>query len=371
MIREDRLTDTFMTLLKQESPSLEELPLAQWLTAHLRERGFTVRMDGAAEATGGNCGNLIAHLPGNREMEPLCFAAHLDQIPPCRNIKAHIDGNLIRTDGTTTLGGDDKGGIAAILEAVEHVLEEGADHPPLYLLFTVAEETGLLGAKYLAPELLPVTSMVILDAAGPAGILAYKAPALSSVRMTFKGRKAHAGIEPEKGINAIQVAGTAIAGMHTGRMDSETTVNLGIIGGGTATNVVPDEVVLKAEIRSHAMEKLEAELRHMEACCQAAAQKYETRAEFRSELDFPAFELPRDAHVYQLAEESFRKVGLKAMPVVTGGGSDANVLSAKGYQCVIISVGMDKVHTVEETLSIPDLKATVHALVLMMSGGRG
>ena len=368
MISKERLVNIFIKMLAHESPSFEERPMAEWLINYLQDRGFAVHMDLCADKIGGNCGNLVAHLKGNKSKEPISFAAHLDQIPPCKDIKPIITGNLIHTDGTTTLGGDDKAGIAAILEALEHVLEEKTDLPDIYLLFTVCEENGLLGAKNFDANLLPVKNIVIIDAAGPAGIIAYKAPAMKTIEITFKGKKAHAGIEPEKGNNAVKIAADAITNMHMGRIDWETTVNIGRIEGGQATNIVPDRVKVLAEIRSHSKPKLEAELAYMIKCCEESKVKNHSEFVFKSELNYPAFELSKDEYIYQLCIKAFKKAGIEPNPIITGGGSDANILSALGYNCAIISVGMDNVHTLEETVNIDDMYKTAKALAIMMEG---
>lgn len=355
-----------MKILSEESPSLNELPMGQWLINYFSYRNIEVIMDKCADKIKGNCGNIIAHIKGNTEGEPLCFSAHMDQVPPCINIKPVIEGNMIRTDGTTTLGGDDKGGIAIILEAVQHILEENILHRDIYLLFTVCEEQGLLGSKYLSTNKLPVKNIIILDAAGPAGIIVCKAPAKVSIMGTFKGKKAHAGIEPEKGINAVKVAAEAISNMHIGRIDEETTSNIGRIEGGGASNIVTDEVKFTAEIRSHSMEKLNCEVNFMKSCCKNSADKYLADVIFKSDMDFPTFELSKDSYVYNLCAQNFKRQGIEPEFIAVGGGGDANILCGKGYNCAVISLGMDKVHTTKETLNIDDMFITAKVIAEMM-----
>lgn len=366
LIRKERLVNNFLNMLNQESPSFKELTMGKWLMEYFQTRGIDVFMDQSAEKIGGNCGNIIAHIKGNNGSKPLCFAAHIDQIPPCCNIKPMVEEDLIKTDGTTTLGGDDKAGIAAILEALEHVLEDGMSHREIYLLFTVCEENGLLGSKNLDTSLIPVEDVIIVDAAGPAGVLAYKAPAMRTIEVLFKGRSAHAGIEPEKGISAIKVAAEAISLMHIGRIDGETTSNIGRIEGGGATNIVPNEIKIFAEIRSHSIHKLEHETNYMMDCCKISANKYNASFEFKFDLEYSTLELSKDSYVYKLCIKSFEEEGIKPEPIITGGGSDANILCGKGYNCAIISVGMDKVHTLEETLSINDMLNTSKVIARMM-----
>jgi len=367
MINKKRMTETFFELLKQESPSLMELPMGKWLLEYFSLRNIEASMDDCGGKIGGDCGNVLVHVKGSMEGSAICFAAHMDQMYPCRDIKTMQRGDVIGTDGRTTLGGDDKGGIAAILEALEHITEENIPHKEIYLLFTVCEETGLLGCRNFNTSLLPAKNIIVVDAAGPAGIIAWKAPAMEKIDITFKGKKAHAGIEPEKGINAIKVAADAISNMRIGRIDCETTANIGRIEGGKATNVVTDEVHLTAEIRSHSMKKLEVETDFMRRCCEDAAIKHAAKIEFVNNTDFPVMQSNPDSYLYKLCERSFENIGIKPEAKVIGGGSDANILCGKGYDCVIISVGMDKVHTVEETININDMYNTAKAISEMMT----
>lgn len=366
LIEKSRLVNNFLEMLKQESPSYEELPMGKWLLEYFSKRGIEAYMDECASEIGGNCGNIIAHVKGSSESRPICFAAHMDQVSPCNNITPKIEGDLIKTSGDTTLGGDDKAGIAAILEALEHVLESEVPHREMYLLFTVCEESGLMGVKHLDISKLKAKDVVIVDAAGPAGIIAYKAPAMRTFEVIFKGKKAHAGIEPEKGINAIKVASHAINQMHIGRIDEETTSNIGRIEGGGATNIVTDEVRFTAEIRSHSMEILECETNYLKNCCRISAGKYNAGLEIKYDLEYPILQLSQDSYVYKLCTKAFEEEGIQPKPLMIGGGSDANILCGKGYNCAIISVGMDKVHTMEETLSIDEMVKTSRAIARMM-----
>lgn len=366
LIKRERLINNFLEMLKEESPSLKELPMAEWLKEYLSYRNIEVVMDRCADEIGGNCGNVVAHIKGDIQGESICFAAHMDQISPCCNVKPIIDKDLIRTDGSTTLGGDDKGGIAVILEALEHILEEHICHRDMYLLFTVSEEQGLAGSKHFDIRNLPVENVIFVDAAGPAGIIVYKSPAQEDIEIIFKGRKAHAGIEPEKGVNAICVAAEAIYNMHIGRIDEETTSNIGRIEGGGATNIVTDEVKFTAEIRSHSMKKLKCEIDFMMNCCKNVADKYNATVDFIHKINYPSLELSKDSYVYKLCIKAFEDEGVKPVHMISGGGGDANILSGKGYNCAIISVGMDNVHTVDETINIEDMLSTAKVISKMM-----
>ena len=214
MLSRERLQERFIEMIKIYSPSKGEKEMADWIENWLRERNIPFQSDHAGEAYGGNGRNIVAFVKGNTKERPLGFAAHMDQIEPCRNVNPVINGNIISTDKTTTLGGDDKAGISAIMEAVEDIIESGVPHRDIYLVFSCSEEISMMGTKHMDMSMLPCKELVVVDATGGAETLAYKAPAMEAIEITFKGKKAHAGIEPEKGINAIVVASKAISKMH-------------------------------------------------------------------------------------------------------------------------------------------------------------
>ncbi|MEG1312053.1 MAG: M20/M25/M40 family metallo-hydrolase [Romboutsia sp.] len=366
MLNRDRLINNFIDMVKIDSPSGQELEMATWLVEYLKERGIDAIIDNAGEGFGGNCGNLVAHIKGKDSENPICFAAHMDQVMPCLGVNPIIDGNIIKTDGKTTLGADDKAGIAAILEALEQVLVEKVNHRDIYLLFTASEEVGLRGAKKFNPKDLPCKDVVILDAGGATGVIAYKAPAQENIFVTFHGKKAHAGIEPEKGINAIVVASHAISNMNIGRIDEFTTSNIGKIEGGGATNIVTDEVAFTGEIRAHNLKKLQEEIEYMKKCCEEAAIKFNTTCEFKNENAYPSFELSKDSNVFKLSEKALKKAGINPIPMVIGGGSDANIIANLGYRCAILSLGMYEVHTVNEYINIDELYQAANVIYNMM-----
>lgn len=311
MLSRERMQNLFLEMIQIYSPSKGEKEMADFIEAYLTKRGISFQSDNAGEGYGGNGRNIVAHIPGTKEGIPLGFAAHMDQIEPCRDVKAVIDANIIRTDGTTTLGGDDKSGIAAILEALEDILESGGEHRDIYLVFTCSEEISMQGTKHMDLSILPCKDLVIADATGNTGVIAYKAPAMEAVEVTVRGKKAHAGIEPEKGVNAICAAAKAIAQMHIGRIDAQTTSNIGRMEGGGATNVVTDEVTFTAEIRSHSMEKLGEEVAHMEKCLKEATEEMGASYQFEHELAYPSLSVDVDCELVRLTKEAMEKEGLE------------------------------------------------------------
>ena len=231
MLNKERLKNVFYDMVKIYSPSKGEGEICAWVMDYLKARGLEPTIDEAGKAYGGNGGNIIVHVPGEKADNPICFMGHLDQIEPCKNVNPVMDGTIIRTDGTTTLGADNKSAAASIFEAFEDLRESGDAHKEFYMLFSVSEEINMQGVKHLDPKRLPCKSFVVPDATGPLGTIITAAPAANVMKVTIKGRTAHAGIEPEKGINAIVAASKAIAKMHIGRIDFETTSNIGHIEG--------------------------------------------------------------------------------------------------------------------------------------------
>lgn len=367
MLNKSRLLSNLIEMINIDSVSFEEKDMADWLDNYFKQRGIEVYRDNAGDSIGGNAGNLLIHVEGSIEGEAVCFAAHLDTVQPGKNINPVKNGNYLESEGDTILGGDDKGGIAAILEAFEYIRENDIPHRDLYFLFTVCEEAGMLGTKNFDCSKLGTENIIVVDAAGPAGIIAFAAPAKDGITVKFKGQKAHAGIEPEKGVNAIYIAAEAISNMTLGRIDKETTANIGRIEGGADTNIVTDEVYFTAELRSHDISKLDKQVNLMKENCISAAEKFGGKVEFEVSRDYPTLKLNKDSFVFKHCVNAFEKENIDPEPLIIGGGSDANILAGKGYQCAIISCGMENVHTVEERLNIEDIYVTSKAIFRMMT----
>jgi tripeptide aminopeptidase len=366
-LNKERMLKNLFNMIRIDSVSLQEKDMANWLVKYFTEKGEQVYADDCGSTFAGNSGNLMIYIKGSIEGEALCFGAHMDTVEPGNGINPVIKGNYIESDTKTILAADDKAGIAAILEAYEYIKENNKPHRDLYLLFTVCEEIGMLGAKNFDCSKLGTKNIIIIDATGPAGKIAYAAPAKEDIKVKFLGKKAHAGIEPEKGVSAICIAGEAISNMTLGRIDSETTANLGRIEGGGQTNIVTDEVYLTAEVRSHNVEKLNEVVAEIKAACEMSAAIFGGKVEITSYQDYPNMKLNRESFIYNHCVKAFEKENIQANPVVIGGGSDANVLSANGFDCAIISCGMEKVHTVEERLNIEELYITSKVIFNMMT----
>ena len=350
----------FLELVAIDSESRDERTMIDRLKLDLTALGATVEEDSAHLKTGGNAGNLYALIPGQIKKQPILFCAHADTVKPGKGIKATLKDGVIRTDGTTVLGGDDKSGIAEIVWGIKEVLESGAEHAPIEVLITVSEEVGLLGAKHFEKSKLNSALGYALDS-HRVGELVVGAPAQNSIKISILGKEAHAGVEPEKGINAIRVASEAIAAMPMGRIDHETTCNVGIIGGGTATNIVPNRVDIKGEARSHNALKLDQVTLDIRHAVESAVQRHQyefgqAAYEWEMQTEYQSFRLDDSQPVVQLALDALRELGLPAEVTVGGGGSDANIINAGGLPMVICGTGMNKVHTVSEDLEAEELK---------------
>ena len=356
MTDETRLVKTFLQLVQIDSPTGHEGQIAGVLTGMLREMGLSVRGDTA--------GNVIATLDG--EGEPILLSAHMDTVEPGRGVMPVVKDGIITSDGTTILGGDCKAGIAVILETLQCLKDSGARHLPLEIALSVAEEGGLNGAKKLDVSALRSKVGLVLDSGGPIGTLVREAPSQNSFRVVIHGKASHAGAEPEKGINAIVVAAEAVAQMPLGRIDEETTANIGKISGGIATNIVPDRVEMMGEARSLKGEKLAAQTERMVKAVEAAAAKRGAKADIEVHRAYDAYSLPDDDPWIGRLEAACRRVGLKPHLHSSGGGSDANIYNGKGIRCAVTSVGMAKGHTTEEYIAIADMVAAarlVYAVV--------
>lgn len=373
MINEKRLIESFMELVRMDSISREEKNIADFLIEKLENLGLEVIVDQAGEKAGANSGNIIAKLNGNTKVAtPIMFAAHMDTVVPGKNINPLREGEKIISTGETILGADDKAGIAAILEALHLIRENNILYGDIEILFTICEEVGLCGAKNLDVSQLKAQIGFILDAGGQVGQIIISAPSQNSLDFTIRGKSAHAGTNPEEGINAIQVAGVALSRMKLGRIDEETTANIGIISGGKATNIIPDEVILKGEVRSRNEGKLEKYTKELRKITEDTAQEFKARAEVKINREYHCYNLSPDDQVVKIARKAAKDIGLQSLLRPSGGGSDANVFNKKGLPSVVLAVGMEKVHTIEEYILIKELKnATEYILSIIKTVALG
>lgn len=368
MVNEKRLVESFMELVRIDSISREERDLADFLIEKLEDLGLEVIVDQAGEKAKSNCGNIIARFKGNiKEVTPIMFSAHMDTVVPGKNIDPVCEGDKILSSGKTILGADDKAAIAALLEALHIIKEKNILHGDIEILFTICEEIGLKGAKNLDISSLNARMAFVLDSGGPVGEIISAAPSQNSLKIIIHGKSAHAGSNPEEGINAIQVAGFALSRMKLGRIDEETTTNIGIISGGKATNIIPDEVILEGEVRSRNEEKLEKYTKILKQVVEDTAQEFKAKAEVIINREFYCYNLSTDDRIVKIAMKAAKDMGLKPLLHPSGGGSDANVFNKKGFPAVDLAIGMEKVHTVDEYILVKNLKNTVEYILSIIN----
>ena len=351
----ERLVNEFLEMVQISSLSLNEKSFADYLSSKLRDMDLEVQVDHAGEKCNGNTGNIIAKLKGNSPAPSVMFGAHMDTVVPGENIKPQIRDGFIYSDGTTILGSDDKAGIAAILEAIRTIKENNLKHGDIELVFFISEEGGLFGSKHLDYSKVQSKMAFILDSSGPVGDVIIQGPAQMKIFADFKGKAAHAGVAPEKGINAIQVASRAINSMKLLRIDHETTANVGVISGGSATNIVVDAVHVKFEARSLNNDKLQAQADHMVDCIKKACEEFNTTCDLQVTLNYPAFTIEKESPAAKLVTRAIEGLGLTADLKSTGGGSDTNILNGNGIAAVTLAIGMNNVHTTSENIAITDI----------------
>lgn len=366
MINKDRVINTFFEYIKIDSETLNEGEMAQKLIEDMRALGMEVWTDNAGEKIGSNGNNVYGYLKGDLNLEPLLFSAHMDTVKPGINIEPVIKNDTIYSSGNTILGGDDKSGIVGIIEALKVIKEKNLSHGPIEVVFTICEEGGLKGSKSLEYDKLKSKRAFVLDSGGDVGKVVVKAPAQDKIIAKIKGRSAHAGVAPEEGISAIQVAAEAIVNMKLLRIDEETTANIGMIKGGVATNIVCPEVEIVAEARSISNEKLKLQTAHMVDALNKAIEKFGADIELEVTHSYDAVNIEEGDEILKITKAACERVGVDFVTASTGGGSDANVFNGNGIKAVTLGTGMSKVHTVEEFITIENLVNTAKLTLEIM-----
>ncbi|OEE50037.1 peptidase M20 [Enterovibrio norvegicus] len=352
-INQERLVEHFIELVKIDSESGNEKAVAEVLAEQLGQMGFEVTKLPVPD-TISNGFNIYAKLQGELEGS-IVFSSHMDTVTPGIGIEPIIEDGIIRSKGNTILGGDDKSGIAAVMEAVRTIKANGEAHKTIEVAFTVYEELGLEGAKHFDMSKIESNQAIVLDSGGNIGTIITTAPGQQSLKVTIKGKPAHAGLAPETGINALTVAADAISNMTLSRIDHETTANIGVVRGGQATNIVMPELYIEAEARSLDDEKLAKQVSHMVSTFEAAAEKHGAEIEIESTRSYNAYRIADDNPHVVAIKAAFEAIGIEPMTKPTGGGSDANVFNEKGLTTVNLSTGMSKVHTTDEFIAIADM----------------
>lgn len=359
MINQQRLVDEFFELIQVDSETKEEAEIAKVLTEKFTALGVEVTEDDAAEKTGHGAGNLICTLKGTKEnVDPIYFTSHMDTVVPGKGIKPSIRDGYIVSDGKTILGADDKAGLAVILEAVKSLKQNNLEHGTLQFVVPVGEESGLVGSKALDPSMISAKYGYALDSNGQVGNIITAAPTQAKLFVTVKGKTAHAGVAPEKGVSAITLAAKAISKMPLGRIDEETTANIGRFQGGSQTNIVTDHVEIVAEARSLISEKMEKQVQAMKKAFEQTAEKYGGSADVEVKIMYPGYKYGDGDHVVEVAKQAIKQIGREPKLLQSGGGSDANIIAGHGVPTVNLAVGYEDIHTTNEKMPVEELVKT-------------
>ncbi len=374
-VNRERLADCFTELCEIDSPSRREGRICRRLQEIFRELGAAeIVEDDSSGRTGSECGNLIIRFDGGLDLTPIFFSCHMDTVQPADGVRVKRIGDLFTSAGETILGSDDKSGIAACIEAVRLLQEAQQPHRPVEFVVTTCEEIGLIGAKALDPQRVRAREGYALDSTGFAKIVTH-APAANRLTITVNGVAAHAGLHPEWGVNAMVLAAQALAQAPNGRIDEETTANFGTIQGGAASNIVPEKVVIEAEVRSHSMAKLErvtGEIREVFATTVAAwtdptgSAKGAPSVSVEVRQDFPVMQLNREDRVMRRVDAAARSIGLELSYEKAGGGSDANIFNGHGLATAIVATGMTNVHSTNEQVELQDMFDLTRLLIALL-----
>ena len=355
----DRLVATFLELVAVDSPTGHEEEIGRELMKRFNELGCSVTQD--------DIGNLVAVYSGSRP-DTVLLSTHMDTAGKDVAIKPIIEDGIIKTDGSTILGADDKSGIAGCIELLT-LLRSNPDvkHPTIEFVISVGEESGLVGSRQMDLSQLNAGYGFVMDTAGVIGAITYWAPTSVYLTIRVHGKKVHAGVEPEKGINAVKVAAEAIAAMPLGRIDEETVANIGTITGGEARNIVPGEVVLDGMARSHDQEKLDVQLDAMRSAITEAAERQGATFDFETEEIYRTYKIDESERPYREAARAIETLGIEVFPRKSGGGTDGNFFNAKGIPCVALATGMVDEHAATEHIAIDDMVMACKILVTIVT----
>ncbi|MBB6444802.1 tripeptide aminopeptidase [Bacillus benzoevorans] len=355
-MNQERLLNEFLELVQIDSETKYEAEIAKALKGKFTALGVEVYEDDTTAVTGHGAGNLICTLAATKGgVDPIYFTSHMDTVVPGKGVKPSIKDGYVVTDGTTILGADDKAGLAVMLETVRVLQEEKIAHGEIQFIITVGEESGLNGSKALDRNLVKAKFGYALDSDGKVGNIVVAAPTQAKVKAIIHGKTAHAGVAPEKGVSAITIAAKAISRMPLGRIDKETTANIGRFEGGQQTNIVCDRVDILAEARSLIPEKMKAQVRKMKDAFEGVASEMGGHADVEVEVMYPGFKFADGDHVVEVAKKAAAKIGRPSELQQSGGGSDANVIAGLGIPTVNLAVGYEDIHTTNEKIPVEEL----------------
>lgn len=366
-----RLLDTFLDLVKIYSPSKNEINALKYLIERFEKMGVKYHLHDHSETYGGNTPVIIAKLPKNEEgenLEPISLSAHIDVVEPSKDLDVYVEDGLVKTRTATTLGGDDKGGVAAIVEVFETLIEKNLPHNDVFAVITPSEEIGLKGAKSIVweeipEEFMPAKNILVLDKGDSCETIAVQGPCMYKINVNYEGASAHAGIEPEKGRSAIVAMANAISKMKIGRLNDHATSNIGTIESLFPTNVVPKDCFIKMEVRNLYEDEAKESVENYVRIFEETAKEFEVTPSIEVLYDYPPLQQNDGNRLYNKMAAAYEKVGVKVSPVTIGGGSDGNIYLKNGFNSIILGIGMYKIHTIEEYLVIADMEKTTEAVL--------
>jgi len=360
----------FLELAALPSPPGEERAVADVVLRYLRDLGLEPDEDGVGAEIDSTMGNVYVRLEPTGEGTPLFFCAHLDTVPPSGPLEPVVEDGIVRNAGGTILGADNKSAVVAMLEAVRLVLAEGRTHAGIELIFTPKEEVGLIGIAAFDHDRLHADVGYVYDQAAPIGEIILGAPHAQALHVTFHGRAAHSGMFPEEGRSAIQAAAKAIADLRLGRVDEETTANVGTISGGTAGNIVPEWCSFLAEARCQDERRLSEIVQEMLDVFSFAATACDCEVETETRKDYRGYRFKKEDDVVVLAATALAHCGYEPTYALSGGAADANVFNERGRRCVNLANGMTDIHTPTEHIAVADLTAMVEVTLALIDGAR-
>jgi len=367
MINKKRLLNTFMDYVQIDSETRNEKAMGERVIKDLENLGLEVYTDQAGKKLNSNMNNIYCHMPGTISSETMLFSAHLDTVTPGNGIVPYIDGDYIKSKGSTILGADDKSGVVAILEALRTIKEKDLAHRPIEIVFSIGEEGGVNGAKQVEFSRLKSKKGIILDSGGSPGKIITEAPGQTRILAKITGKAAHAGSCPETGISAIMVAAEAVLNMKLLRVDYETTANIGTFKAIGPTNIVSECAEIIAEARSRSNEKLKAQTNHMIECLQKSAEKYGAKVEYKVEEAYLSYAFDANDDYIEMIAGTCKDLGIEVAKVPSGGGSDANIYNKNGIKAINIGCGMELVHTTDEKLNINDFENASRVVLALMT----
>ncbi len=367
MIDIQRICNDFTKLVSFDSVSFSERKTADWLIKELKLLGFETKEDNAGQRYGGNAGNIYGFLKGEIPGTPILLSAHMDVVQPGTGKRAVIgDDNVITSAGDTVLGADDISGIVEILEGIRYLKRAHIAHRDIEVLFTIGEEAYAKGAAVFDYSVIQAKEAYVLDLSGPIGTAAIAAPSIISFSITIHGKAAHAGFEPENGIHAITAMSRFIQSVKQGHIDDETTLNIGMISGGVATNIVPDTCSCTGEIRSYRHEKALDCIENLKKVLNELAVSAGIKADMDTEIHLKAYSVSKTDDVVLRFQSACKQIGIKGKTTATFGGSDNNYFVNKGISGIVLSCGMYQVHSVKEYTRINDLENGARLIAVLM-----